>query len=83
MIKSCDGCRALEEHQGDLSTCYLGYRLKRHVSNIGRLVFADGPESGTCPKPRTNRALVKISLAAQQGHEDRLATLPTARDESE
>lgn len=56
-IKSCNGCRAYEEHQY-YSKCLLGFHITQLELRNGEII-ADGGDirpigdDGICPKPRT------------------------------
>ena len=57
-----------------------GLRTLRSLASNGYL--AEGHSSWSLTE-KGYAEVVKINAAAQQGHEDRPATLPTVRDESE
>ena len=58
--RTCDGCRAFL--YGDCTgRCELGYAIEevRHYVVMGRDMFSYAPTQ-ECPKPRSNKAYVKI-----------------------
>lgn len=59
MIKTCNGCRALETSIH--SKCLLGYKLEV-VKTIMGVQVGCKPSSGDCPKPKNNDDLCYYML---------------------